>query len=105
MDTKGNPISDEIKSFRAISVKSGDVVNIPKNAGHLVVNTGTEWLVTSDNSPVNFNEKNSVSLPGHADYEPFRKLHGAGYYVVDKGGKPTLVKNPNYKKIPPATIE
>lgn len=104
-DSKGNPIDDELKSFKAKHIKAGDVIEIPKGAGHLVVNIGREWLVTSDNSPVNFSDVDPVSLPGHADYEPFRKLHGAGYYVVEKDGKPALVKNPNYKKLPSAKID
>ena len=73
---------------------------IPSGMGHLVVDTGKEWLVTSDDSPVNFEEADPVSLPGHADYEPLKKLHGFAYYCIDQGGKPTLVKNPNYKVIP-----
>lgn len=105
LNENGEPIDDEIKNFRAISVKAGDKVHIPAETGHLAINTGKIWLVTSDDSPVNFEEKDPVSLPGHADYEPFKKLHGAAYYVVEKGGKPTLVKNPNYKKVPKAKIE
>lgn len=104
-DERGNPIDDQIKSFRAIRVKSGDKVHIPENTGHLAINIGKIWLTTSDDSPVNFEEKDPVSLPGHADYEPFRKLRGAAYYVVEKNGKPALVKNPNYKKVPHAEIE
>jgi len=91
---------DEIEVFYAISVKAGDSVFIPSGMGHLVVNMGKQWLVTSDDSPVNFEEADPVSLPGHADYEPLKKLHGFAYYVVEQNGKPTLVKNPNYKVIP-----
>ena len=109
----GEPIDDEIKSFKAIKVKSGDRVHIPKNNGHLAINTGKTWFVTSDDSPVNFQtdsqktplEKDPIGMPGHADYEPFKKLHGAGYYVIEKDGKPELVKNPFYKKVPEAKIE
>ncbi|HBQ50793.1 hypothetical protein A3B42_04055 [Candidatus Daviesbacteria bacterium RIFCSPLOWO2_01_FULL_38_10] len=93
---------DEIETFYAISVKVGDSVFIPSGMGHLVVNTGKEWLVTADDSPVNFEEADPVSLPGHADYEPLKKLHGFAYYCIEKDGKPTLVKNPNYKVIPEA---
>jgi oxalate decarboxylase/phosphoglucose isomerase-like protein (cupin superfamily) len=96
---------DEIKSFKAIRVKAGDKVHIPRNTGHLAVNIGKTWLVTSDDSPVNFSDADPVSMPGHADYEPFRKLHGAGYYVVEKDGEPTLVKNTNYKRVPEARIQ
>jgi glucose-6-phosphate isomerase len=101
----GMPVDDEIKSFRALRVKAGDKVHIPANTGHLAINIGPTWFVTSDDSPVNFEEKDPVSLPGHADYEPFKKLRGAAYYVVEKDGKPALVKNPNYKKVPEAQIE
>lgn len=96
----GKPIDDEIASFKAVKVKAGDSVFIPSGMGHFAVNTGTTWLVTSDDSPVNMEERDSVSLPGHADYEPFRKLRGAAYYVIEKDGKPEFVKNPNYKTVP-----
>lgn len=96
----GKPIDDEIVSFKAVKVKAGDSVFIPSGMGHLAVNTGSTWLVTSDDSPVNMEEKDPVSLPGHADYEPFRKLRGAAYYIVEKNGKPEFIKNPNYKTVP-----
>ena len=101
-DSKGHPIDDEIESFYAISVKVGDQVFIPSGMGHLVVNTGKIWLVTIDDSPVNFDEVDPVSLPGHADYKPVKKLHGFAYYLVEENGEPTLVKNPNYKEVPQA---
>lgn len=91
---------DEIEIFYAIPVKVGDSVFIPSGMGHLVVNTGKEWLVTADDSPVNFEEVDPVSLPGHADYEPVKKMRGFAYYCIEQNGKPTLAKNPNYKVIP-----
>lgn len=105
VDMSGNPIDDEIKSFKAIKVKTGDKVHIPKNTGHLAINTGSIWFVTTDDSPVDFHDVDPVSLPGHADYEPFRKLKGAAYYVVEKDGKPALVRNQNYKIVPDAKIK
>lgn len=96
---------DSIESFRAIRVKKGDKVHIPRNTGHLGINIGNTWFVTSDTSPVNFEEKDPVSLPGHADYSQFKRLHGAAYYVVDIKNEPTLVRNPLYKKVPEAKIE
>ena len=104
LDDKGAPIDDEIESFKAVKVKAGDSVFIPSGAGHLAVNTGKTWLVTSDDSPVDFGEKNAVSMPGHADYEPFRRLRGAAYYVVEKNDKPEFVKNPRYKNPPAPSI-
>ena len=102
---QGQIVDDSIETFRAIKVRAGDKVHIPKNTGHLAINTGNVWFVTSDNSPVNFEEKDAVSLPGHADYSQFKRLRGAAYYVVEKNGTPTLVKNPLYKKVPEAKIE
>lgn len=98
-DAEGTPIDDEIASFYAISVKLGDKVFIPSETGHLVVNTGKTWLVTVDDSPVNFAEADPVSLPGHADYEAVKKMQGFAYYVVEEDGKPTLVRNPKYKTV------
>ena len=100
VDVSGNPIDDEIQSFYAIKVKVGDKVFIPSGTGHLAANIGRAWFVTVDDSPVNFEEVNPVSLPGHADYEPMQKLRGFAYYLVEGNGKPTLVKNPHYKVVP-----
>lgn len=93
------PIDDEIESFYAIRVKEGDSVFIPSGTGHLVVNTGTTWLVTKDDSPVNFEEVDPVSLPGHADYQAIQKMHGFAYYCIEENGQPKLVKNENYKVV------
>jgi len=98
--TDGNPIDNEVETFYAIPVKPGDSVFIPSGTAHLISNTGKVWLVMVDDSPVNFEEVDPVSLPGHADYEPVKKMHGFAYYVVEENGKPTLVKNPKYKVAP-----
>lgn len=100
LDANGNPVDGEIETFYAIPVKKGDSVFIPSGTGHLAVNTGKVWLVTVDDSPVNFEEVDPVSLPGHADYEPVKKMHGFAYYVVEENGKPALVKNPKYRVVP-----
>lgn len=105
LDKNGKPIDDEIESFQAVAVKKGDSVFIPSGTGHLLVNTGKTWLVTIDDSPVNFGEADPVSLPGHADYEPVRKMRGFAYYVVDENGKPTFKKNSKYKNIPEVSIK
>ncbi len=98
-DAEGNPIDDEIAFFYAIPVKAGDKVFIPSETGHLVVNTGKTWLVTVDDSPVNFAEVDPVSLPGHADYEAVKKMRGFAYYVIEENGKPTLIRNPKYRTV------
>ena len=98
-DKKGNDVPDVLEEFRAVSVKAGDTVYMPSGYGHLVVNTGNTYLVSADDSPVDFEEKDPVSLPGHADYEPVQHMHGFAYYVIEKNGKPALVRNPLYKEI------
>jgi len=100
-DENGNFINDEIESFKAIRVKAGDKIVIPPFEGHLMINTGSSWLVSSDDSPVFFNNNDSASQPKHADYEAIKELKGFAYYVVEKDGAPSFVKNPQYKKVPP----
>jgi len=96
---QGKPCSDVIDEFIAIPVKPGDSVYMPSGYGHLAVNTGSTYFVTADDSPVNFDEANPVSIPGHADYEPVKKMRGFAYYVVEHQGKQALKLNPRYKAI------
>ena len=98
-DAGGNLLDDTLEAFRAIQVKAGDKVYMPPEYGHLVVNTGNTYLVTADDSPVNFDDVNPVSMPGHADYEPVKRMRGFAYYVVEKNGKPSLKRNALYKEI------
>lgn len=89
---------DRIEEFKAVPIKAGDSVYMPAGHGHLVVNTGAEWLVTTDDSPVE-GANDSASMPGHADYESVKKMRGFAYYVVEKDGAPALVPNPLYKEV------
>ena len=104
MDQNGNPIDDQIEKAYAVYVKPGDSLFIPSGWGHLVANISATYFVTADDSPVNFDEENPVSFPGHADYEPVKKMQGFCYYIVEKNGKPALVKNQKYKEIPQIEI-
>ncbi len=99
LDAQGIMIPDVVEEFKAIRVKAGDSVYMPEGYGHLVANVGSTYFATADDSPVNFDEKNAVSMPGHADYEPVKKMQGFAYYVVEHEGKPCLAKNPRYKEI------
>ncbi len=99
-DASGNPIDDEIEQVYAVHVKQGDSIFIPSEWGHLVANISKTYFVTADDSPVNFDEANPVSMPGHADYEAVKKMQGFCYYVVEENGQPKLVKNPKYKLVP-----
>ena len=99
VDENGNMIADIVGEFKAIPVKAGNELFIPAGYGHLVVNTGADFLVTSDDSPVNFGDVNPASLPGHADYELVKQMRGFAFYVVENNSKPALVKNKLYKEI------
>jgi glucose-6-phosphate isomerase len=99
LDENSQMIPDVVEEFKAIRVKPGDTVYMASGWGHLLVNIGTSYFVTADNSPVNFEEKNAVSLPGHADYEFVKKMRGFAYYVVESFGKPALKKNLLYKEV------
>jgi oxalate decarboxylase/phosphoglucose isomerase-like protein (cupin superfamily) len=103
-DASGNMLIDRIKKFVAVMVKAGDSVFIPSGIGHLLLNIGSAWTATSDDSPVNFSDADPVGMPGHADYESVRKMRGFAYYVVEKDGAPSFVKNPSYVSVPKATI-
>jgi glucose-6-phosphate isomerase len=105
VNKNGQPLDDEIESFKAIKVKAGDKIFIQPEMGHLIVNTGNIWLVTSDDSPVYPDDTDPVGLPGHADYQAVQKMGGFAYFVVEKDGLPTLVKNPKYKIVPEARIQ
>lgn len=99
VDRDGKMIPDVVEEFKAQPVKPGDKVYMDSGWGHLVANVGETYLVTADDSPVNFEEKNPTSLPGHADYEPVKQMRGFAYYVVEHEGRPALVKNNLYKEI------
>ena len=105
------PIDEEAEYIKAIYVKPGSTIKIPKYAGHLLANIGDSWLVTIDDSPVNFKKpvrrggNKEATGPTHADYSPVKKMRGFAYYIVKKNGKPAFIKNPNYKNTPEIIIE
>lgn len=95
---KDPAVHNAVAEFKAIKVKAGDSVYMPPGYGHLMINTGSTWLVMVDDSPVD-GADDSASMPGHADYEPVKEMHGFAYYVVEHDGAPALKKNPNYASI------
>lgn len=104
-DSEGKPINNEIEFFKAYHMKSGDQIYIEPEIGHLLVNIGKIWLITSDDSPLDHGDKDPVGMPGHADYESVKEMGGFAYFVIEKEGKPILMKNNKYISIPKAEIE
>lgn len=99
LDNKGKMIPDIVEEFKAIKVKQGDSLYMPSGYGHLVANVGKTYFVTADDSPVNFEEKEASSLPGHADYQLVKQMRGFAYYVVEHENQLALLKNKLYKEI------
>lgn len=98
-DEKGEMIPDEVAEFKAIVVKTGQEIFMPAKFGHLLANTGQTYFVTIDDSPVDFEDRDPASFPGHADYALVKKMRGFAYYVVEHDGAVALKKNPLYKTI------
>jgi len=98
-DENGQMIPNVVAEFKAVVVKTGDEVFMPIGFGHLVANTGKTYFVTIDDSPVDFDDRDPSSFPGHADYALVKQMRGFAYYVVEHDGKPARKKNPLYKKI------
>jgi len=98
-DENGKMIADQVAEFKAVVVKTGDKVFMPVGFGHLLANTGKTYLVTIDDSPVDFEDRDPASFPGHADYELVKQMRGFAYYIIENNGEVALKKNPLYKSI------
>lgn len=96
VDDAGNPIHNEIEDFKVVHLSAGDEIKLPLGYGHVLVNIGSTFLITRDDSP---SDPATVSVHPHADYAPISALHGAAFYCVLKEGKPALVKNTNYVSV------
>ena len=94
----GAPQPDRIEEFKAISIKAGDSVYMPPGYGHLVVNTGAEWLVTADNSPI-LGTGDSASMLGHADYEAVKKMRGLRTTSLKRTAHPRLSRTRFIKRL------
>ncbi len=98
-DNDGKIVTNEVLEFRAVKVKAGNTVKIPKGFGHVFVNTGRTFFVTADDTDVLFDDKTPQKYSGHTDYEAVKKMQGFAYYVIQNRKLPALKKNTNYKEI------
>jgi len=76
----------EIEDFIVIEAGEGDIVLIPPEYGHVLVNASKKKLVTS----------NWVSRNFQSIYTQYKRLRGACYYYTESG----WVKNERYSRIP-----
>lgn len=74
-----------------VKAQVGDEVLITPEYGHSWSNTGNFPLISFDNW-----------TSGHqpSDYEEIEKHHGLAYYLVEEGGHPKAIPNPNYRNSP-----
>jgi glucose-6-phosphate isomerase, archaeal len=98
-EVDGKLVPDRVAEFKATQVKAGDSQFMPAGPAHLAVNVGSTYFVTADDSPVNFSDSNPAGWPGHADYSLVEQMHGFAFYVVERDGRPALVRNPQYKEV------
>ena len=85
----------QLISFYVIEASRGDIVIYPPGYGHIIVNTGSESLVTG----------NWVSPDFSSLYSPIADLHGMAYYVIAESEKPYgFLKNSHYKNHPPIRV-
>lgn len=81
-------MQDKDGNFSVGELEPNTIVYVPPGFAHRTVNTGKTELVFLAIYP---------SDAGH-DYESIRRT-GFAKIVVERGGKPTLIDNPNYKRL------
>lgn len=92
---KMDPLFQDVITVIAMEARAGDKVVYPPNYGHIIVNLGSDALVTS----------NWVGDSFERMYKEVSSRRGLGYYVVaddEKGYK--FVPNANYGKLPEVRI-
>lgn len=82
--------SNKITKVQFLRGNEGDILKVPADYAHSLINLGNDFLITIDR------ERQSA---GH-NYKPIKNLRGFCYYVVEKEGKVKFVKNFNYTKVP-----
>ncbi len=88
---KMDPEFKRVLDVIAIEARAGDKVVYPPNYGHILLNLGSDVLVTA----------NWLSTDYKPLYEPVADKAGMAYYVVqDPQKKYAFVKNPNYANHP-----
>lgn len=88
------PHSDDasrIEEIYAVEAGPGEKAVMIPGFGHMLVNVGSEPLITI----------NWIGLFAY-DYEPYRRLRGSGYWMLEGAEQSSLefLKNPNYASVP-----
>ena len=77
---------DIIENFAVVEVDQGEIIIVPPEYGHVMVNKTDERLITS----------NWVCRDFRSIYEPYTNFRGACYYLTADG----WIKNRNYRNVP-----
>ena len=80
-----------IEDVIAVQAKAGQKIAIPPYYGHILVNPGPGYLVTS----------NWVSSRFSSEYQLYKKSGGAAYYLYNSSGNIEYAVNPYFLRIPP----
>jgi glucose-6-phosphate isomerase len=92
---KMDPEFNQVISVIAFEASTGDKVVYPPNYGHVMINIGSEPLVTA----------NWLCTDYHPLYEPVADRSGLAYYVVaGKQNKYEFAANPRYPNAPAVRI-
>jgi len=78
---------DGVSDVAVVEARAGDVALMPPDYGHVTINPASEPLKMA----------NWVAADFKSDYEPYKKMRGAAYYVLE--GEEFL-KNENYGSVP-----
>lgn len=79
--------SSQIKTVKLVKVKPGQKVIIPPGFGHVTINQLNKPLVMA----------NWLAEDCQSDYEPYKRNHGAAYYILENG---RIESNHSYQKLP-----
>jgi glucose-6-phosphate isomerase len=79
-----------IEEVIVVKAKAGQKIVIPPGFGHILVNPGPEYLVTS----------NWVSSKFSSRYELYKQAKGAAYFVIEKSGKIEFITNKYFSELP-----
>jgi glucose-6-phosphate isomerase len=77
-----------IEEVILVEAEAGEKIVIPPGFGHILINPGPEYLVTS----------NWVSSEFKSEYDLYKLAGGAAYFVVKSGGKIQFQPNAYFKK-------
>lgn len=100
INKSGKMMQDVVEEFRAIPFKEGDRIFMPGDGwGHVIVNTGSKYLVTIDDTIVYFDNSIKPAGAGYAEYDLVKNMRGFAYYVVEKDGNPYLFFNKKYREV------